>query len=199
MYGELMKSDYDEGLVNKAYIEEMLEGVDSQIEHMTTTLGEFRNFFRPSTGVLNFKLLDSVNSVLFLVKDEFMKNSITVKVNINEELSIKGNENEFKHLILNIINNSKDAFNEKDIKDRQITIEACVEEEHILLTIQDSAGGISEKVLESLFEANVTTKQEGKGTGIGLYMSRQIVHKLKGEIWVKNTSQGACFKIKLPL
>ncbi len=199
MYGELLKSDYDEGLVNKAYLEEMLEGVDSQIEHMTTTLGEFRNFFRPSKGVLNFKLLDIINSVLFLVKDEFMKNSIRVKVNINEGLSIKGNENEFKHLILNIINNAKDAFNEKDIKDRQIIIEAYVEEENILLSIQDSAGGISEKVLESLFEANVTTKQEGKGTGIGLYMSRQIVHKLKGEIWVENTSQGACFKIKLPL
>ncbi len=198
MYGELLRSDYDEGLVNKAYIKEMLEGVDSQIEHMTTTLAEFRNFFRPSKGVVSFKLLDLVNSVLFLVKDEFMKNSISIKVNINEEVSIKGNENEFKHLILNIINNAKDAFNEKDIQNRQIIIEAYAEED-ILLTIQDSAGGISEKVLQSLFEANVTSKKEGKGTGIGLYMSRQIVHKLKGEIWVENSPQGACFKINLPL
>ena len=100
----------------------MLDGVSTQINHMTTTLSEFRNFFRPSKEIINFNLQKNINSVLFLVKDEFMKNSISLHVELTDDISINGNENEFKHLILNIINNAKDAFNENNIKDRWINI-----------------------------------------------------------------------------
>jgi signal transduction histidine kinase len=199
MYGELMKSDFNEGLVDKVYVEDMLAGVNTQIEHMITTLGEFRNFFRPNSEVVAFNLLEVINSVLLLVKDEFMKNTINIEVKIDEKLSLKGNENEFKHLILNLINNAKDAFKENKIKNRRIIIEAYFEKSNLILSVQDSAGGISEAVIDSLFEANVTTKAKGKGTGIGLYMSAQIVEKMQGKIWVENKNEGACFKIKLPL
>ena len=199
MYGELMKSDFDEGLVNEDYIKEMLDGVDTQINHMTTTLGEFRNFFRPNGEVVEFNLLEVINSVLFLVRDEFMKNTITIELNIDEEIRLKGNENEFKHLILNLINNAKDAFKDKEIKNRLIVIKAYREDSSVIITVEDSAGGINEAVIDSLFEANVTTKEKGKGTGIGLYMSAQIVQKMQGKIWVENINDGACFKIKFPL
>ncbi len=195
MYLDLMKSDFDDGNVNKAYVDEMQESMHSQITHMTTTLGEFRNFFRPNTEVVNFNLLLNINSVLLLTKDEFLKNQITIEVDVDEDITLKGNENEFKHLLLNIINNSKDAFNEKEIQNRKITIRAFKNSDAILIEIEDSAGGIPSHVVEHVFEANFTTKSVGKGTGIGLYMSSQIVHKMGGKLNVKNLNDGTCFYI----
>lgn len=197
MYSDLLHSDFEEGNVDKAYIDEMLEGVQVQIVHMTSTLSEFRNFFRPNTTISSFNLQELINSVLFLVKDEFMKNGITVDLVIDKNITLEGNENEFKHLILNIINNAKDAFNEHNIKDRHIVIEATHNEDSIELSIQDNAGGIPEHVIGHIFEANVTTKEDGKGTGIGLYMSAQIVEKMNGSIAVSNKESGACFTITL--
>lgn len=73
MYSDLMKSDYEDGRVDKAYVDEMVEGVQTQIEHMTNTLSEFRDFFRPNTDIRVFNLRDVISSVQFLVKDEFLK------------------------------------------------------------------------------------------------------------------------------
>ncbi|RLA79499.1 MAG: histidine kinase [Epsilonproteobacteria bacterium] len=195
MYLDLMKSDFDDGVVDKAYINEMQEGMNSQINHMTTTLSEFRNFFRPKAEVVNFNLLDTVNSVLLLTKDEFLKNQISLVVEIDKEIALKGNENEFKHLIINIINNSKDAFNDKEIKNRHIDIRAIKKNSSLRLEIEDNAGGIPEYVIECIFESNFTTKSADKGTGIGLYMSSQIVDKMSGKMSVKNINNGACFYI----
>ncbi len=199
MYADLLKADFDEGRVDKAYLEEMLEGVNTQIEHMVVTLREFRDFFRPNKQSSHFMLLDIVESVRLLVKDEFLKNNIEVQVEIEPSLTIIGNANEFKHLILNIINNAKDAFNEQGIDQRLIMIRAKGTEQGVSLQIEDTAGGIDARVLGKIFEANVTTKQEGKGTGIGLYMSAQIVEKMQGRISVENINKGACFTITLPV
>lgn len=197
MYGELFKDDFKDGFVDKKYVENMLDGVSIQINHMTSTLQEFRNFFRPNTDIVDFSLEKVINSVLFLVKDEFMKNSISLHVEPIENIYIHANENEFKHLILNIINNAKDAFNENDIKERSINIKATKNDEKIQIKIQDNAGGIPLHVIDKIFQANITTKKSSKGTGIGLYMSSQIVEKIGGKISVKNIENGACFYIDL--
>ncbi len=195
MYLDLMKSDFNNGLVDKKYINELQEGTNFQITHMLTTLSEFRNFFRPNTEIVDFKLLNVLNSILLLIKDEFLKNKINIELYIDENIVVKGNENEFKHLILNIINNSKDAFNEREIDKRFITIKALENRTSLLIEIEDSAGGIPEHIIEHVFESNFTTKAAQRGTGIGLYMSLQIVEKMHGKISVKNINDGACFYI----
>jgi len=197
MYLDMLQSDFEDGIVDKKYIDEMQEGTHSQIEHMTTTLREFRNFFRPNRDIEDFNLLELTNSVLLLTKDEFLKNQITIDVEIDKEITLKGNKNEFKHLIINIINNAKDAFNDNEIKNRKIIIKATKENNHIILEIEDNAGGIPQDVISHIFEANFTTKEVGKGTGIGLYMSKQILEKMGGMIKVKNINNGACFYMKL--
>ena len=195
MYLELLKSDFEDGLVDKAYIDEMQEGTQNQIEHMMTTLQEFRNFFRPNHAIEDFNLLKLTNSVLLLTKDEFLKNQINIVVQINENITLHGNQNEFKHLIINIINNAKDAFNEKEITNRQINIKATQDAKNVLITIEDNAGGIPPDALEHIFEANFTTKAKDKGTGIGLYMSTKIIEKMSGTIKAENINEGACFYI----
>jgi signal transduction histidine kinase len=195
MYSQIIQSDFEDGDVDQKYIDDFKDNIQLQISHMLTTLDEFRNFFRPCKVEEDFELLDVVNSVMFLTKDEFMKNSITVEILQKDKIKLFGFKNEFKHLILNIINNAKDAFNENEIKNRLITLSLINENNKVILEIQDNAGGIPESVIKDIFKANVTTKEEGKGTGIGLFMSMQIANKQGADLYVKNQNNGACFVV----
>ena len=193
LYSELIRNDYEEGNIDQAYIEKFRKDIQVQIDHMVNTLDEFRSFFRPNKERRDFSLLEIVNSTLFLAKDDILKNRILVKIEQTEDIVLYGYENEFKHLILNIINNAKDAFIEQNITQRLITIRLISSEDGKRMEIEDNAGGIPEEVIEKVFEANITTKPEGKGTGIGLYMSRQIAQKHHAELTVENRNGGACF------
>lgn len=195
MYSELIKSDFDEGEVDAKYIAQYREDIQLQIGHMVTTLDEFRNFFRPNEEDQEFRLLDVINSVLFLTKDEFLKHRITVTIESDDTIILHGSENEFKHLILNLLSNAKDAFNENNIEKRMITMRLIHNESENILEVEDNAGGIPEDVIADIFKANVTTKEKGKGTGIGLYMSTQIAQKHNATLTVHNQNNGACFVV----
>ncbi|MDH4944498.1 HAMP domain-containing sensor histidine kinase [Sulfurimonas sp. C5] len=199
MMGDLLVSDYESGDLTLESLKEMREDMQAQIDHMVTTLSEFRNFFRPKEKNETFGIKRSSQSVTLLVKDEFLKNNINIKILPDYELLIYGNENEFKHLVLNIINNAKDAFNERNVENREITIDFMKDDKCTYLEIKDNAGGIPEKIIRDIFKPEVTTKPEGKGTGIGLYMSTQIAQKLGGVLSVRNGDNGAIFQLKIPL
>ena len=199
MMGDVLLDDYKDGEVNELYIENIIEDSQIQIQHMVNTLNEFRNFFRPKQEKENFGVKRCIQSVMLLVNDEFLKNNINITIENENEMLIYGNENEFKHLILNTINNAKDAFNEKNIKKRDIKINFNKDESSLHVEIQDNAGGIHSSIIEHIFKPEFTTKEEGKGTGIGLYMSSQIAQKLGGTLSVKNVDNGACFCLDIPL
>jgi len=100
-------------------------------------------------------------------------------------------------IVLNIINNSKDAFNDNHIKNRKIKINILSNENTKSIEIQDNAGGISSHIIDDIFKANVTSKAEGKVTGIGLYMSSQIAEKHNGKLSVENIESGAKFTFEI--
>ena len=124
-----------------------------------------------------------------------MKNTISLSVNCDDAITIKVIKNEFKHILLNLISNSKDAFIENNIQERKITITVTQNEKETVLEFKDNAGGIPQKILPHIFEANVTSKPEGKGSGIGLYMSKQIAQKMSAKLRVKNIAKGAMFTL----
>jgi len=194
MQVDMVQYDFEDGLIDQKYIEEFQQKVSSQVNHMTNTLNEFRSFFRPNKEVEKFNVSNMVDKVLLLVKDEFIKNKITIDVNKEDDFTLMGIENEFKHLVLNIINNAKDAFVENNIENRKIYINLKEDDISKYIDIQDNAGGIPQDVIKDIFKANVTTKAEGKGTGIGLYMSSQIATKHHGTLSVVNKNGGACFR-----
>jgi len=199
MMSDMLVDDFDGNIVDKEYIDELSGNTQLQIEHMISTLSEFRNFFRPKETKESFGIKRSLSSVLVLINDEFIKNNINIYIQSEHEILIHGIENEFKHLVLNIINNAKDAFNERDIKIRDIHINFYKDKYNINLEINDSAGGIPTDVIEHIFKPNVTTKKVGEGTGIGLYMSIQIAQKLGGKLSVKNIENGASFSLQIPI
>ena len=195
MYSEIIKSDFEEGNIDKNYIENFRDGTQVQIDHMVNTLDEFRTYFRPNKEHEKFKLLDVLNSALFLTKDDLLKHRITVQIVQKDSIIINGTANEFKHLVLNIINNAKDAFSENNIERGNIFIRLISDEKSKRMEIEDNAGGIPEKIIPDIFKSNVTTKEEDKGTGIGLYMSMQIATKHHASLTVENKNNGACFTV----
>jgi len=197
MLAELSEMDFEAGAIDEAYMRDYKAQVFSQIEHLTSTLDEFRKFFRPNKDAVVFDVKKAIESVLVLVKDEFIQNMIEVEVQEESAMHIEGIENEFKHVILNIINNAKDAFNEQNTQERHIHIRLTEEAGSKRIELSDNAGGIPVSVIKDIFKPNVTTKAEGKGTGIGLYMSDQIVQKMGGSLSVVNTAEGAKFILEI--
>ena len=196
MLSELAEMDFEDNIVDLNYMKQHKEQIFSQVEHLISTLEEFRSFFRPNKNIVLFDVTTALESVLLLVKDEFIKNMIEVELKNEVNFDLEGIENEFKHIILNIINNAKDAFNEKGTQDRKIEIRLFESEGKKEIEISDNAGGIPNYIIKDIFKPNVTTKAEGKGTGIGLYMSDQIAQKMGMKLSVYNANDGAIFSLK---
>ncbi|SHO81420.1 TWO-COMPONENT HYBRID PROTEIN [hydrothermal vent metagenome] len=200
LYESLLKSDFQDGIVDQEYINNFLDNTTMQINHMVNTLDEFRKFFRDNQNIEKVNIKRCIESLQRLIKDDFLKNHITIDVNVDNDIEVNIKENELKHLILNIVNNSKDAFNENDIKKRIIKITSThIDKNQILIEFEDNAGGIPESIIDDIFKPNVTTKSADKGTGIGLYMSMQIANKNHGDLRVRNSEDGAIFSLLLPL
>jgi signal transduction histidine kinase len=198
MYSDLLRMDFEAGEVTQDYIDKFVEDIQEQISHMVSTLSEFRTFFRPDKEPEPFGLKRCTQSVLLLIHDEMLRNNIDVTVETKREIIIRGIENEFKHLLLNLLSNAKDAFMEQATGERRIFIRFYKRDKNIFVEVEDTAGGISEAIMDEIFKPNFTTKGEGKGTGIGLYMSMQIAHKMQGSLSAENTPKGALFRLKLP-
>jgi len=193
----LLTYDFEDGLVNKDYIALFEQESNRQIQHITSTLNEFRSFLRPAKEIKLFNIKQSIESVLLLVQDEFHLHSIHTTLQVTEDIQLLAIENEFKHIILNLLNNAKDAYIENKNEHKNITITLSQSNTHTIVCIADQAGGVPEKILPNIFKANITSKE--KGTGIGLYMSTQIANKFNGHLSVENTKNGASFTLAFPL
>lgn len=174
-----------------------------QIKYMSRTLNDFRNFLKPSTKKKLFSISKSLNEINEIIgKQVFYSN---IKMNFNykndkEELLIYGYENEFKQVLLNLINNAKNKIIEKQLDNNEkgninINIARCMNFNTI--EIIDDAGKIDEQIIHSIFQPYFTTKNDG--TGLGLYMAKVIIEdKMRGTITVRNEDENVIFTIKLP-
>ncbi len=174
------------------------EKIQRQVNHLIETIDEFRSFFRPKMNLEEITIKKLIDSTLLLMKDELVKNTIQTTFIGDETLTVNLIPNEFKHVLLNIISNTKYEFERQNKKDAKIEFMVETFNDTIQLKIQDNAGGVPEDLISTIFNVNVTTKPEGKGTGIGLYMSKNIIEKIHGTISVKNNDKGALFIISIP-
>lgn len=177
-----------------SYVKSFQKDALRQIDHLTETLVEFRNFFRPNIHPVSFSIKTMLNKVILLTKDEMIMNGIKINI-IGDELNFIGNVNEFKHIFINFLNNSKNAFNEKGITNREIDIRISQNKQYSVIEYEDNAGGIPEHIIKTLFKTNITTKKKGKGSGLGLFLCGQIATKNFVELKVENTIRGAKFSL----
>ncbi len=180
--------------------------IEEQAMHMAQTMDDFSNFFRPSE-MQSYKASQMIQSVDRILDGFYRSMNIKVNYIYNDDFTTKGYPNEMMQVIINIINNARDAIRDNDSKIRDIDVVIDKDKDFGTITISDLAGGIPDDIIAKIFKPYFTTKTDGKGTGIGLYMSKTIINKAEGDIEVKNYMkmidnvkyQGAMFIVKLKI
>ena len=187
-----MEVTYDD-IVNNSSL------IIKQIDHLVETIDDFRDFFRPNRMIEHSSVKHLIDSVLNLMQITLMKENIRINLKCDETIKINVISNEFKHVFINLINNSKDAYSTLDKEvEKNINIDVLGNNEAVIIEFKDNAGGIPLNIIDNVFVSNFTTKADGKGSGIGLFMTKQIIEKFGGSVEVYNSEDGACFKMTLP-
>jgi signal transduction histidine kinase len=158
------------------------EGIDLAAS-MSHTIDDFRNFFKPNHNEELFSVKMIVQYSVNLVKEYYEKSGIEIFLKCANDIEISGYPNEFSQVIMNLLSNAKDALEERGVSHKFIEISITKEAENAVIGVIDNGGGIAEEVLDRMFEPYFTTKHKSSGTGIGLYMSKQIIEKqMRGTI-----------------
>ena len=201
------KLNKDFGTLSDENFYETMDIINNTAQHLSNTINDFRNFFNNEKETTTFDINIPFEKVLYLMGSK-LKNRNIIIVKNTQEIYISGFINEFIQVLLNIINNTLDAFEENNIENKFIFIDSYKENNLLILKIKDSAGGIKEDIIDRIFEPYFTTKHKSQGTGIGLYMSMEIIKKhMNGNITISNQEytynnincKGAEFRIELPI
>ena len=182
-----IKVEKEIGILTDEELESSLTRINESVQHLSQTIDDFRNFLNPSNSkVKKFYISDTISKALKLIKAQFAHNDIEIIENI-ENFELLSIENELIQVIINILNNSKDALEKLENQKRFIFIKTYKKGNSIFIEIKDNANGIPENIINRVFEPYFTTKHQSQGTGIGLYMSQEIVkNHLEGTLSVSN-------------
>lgn len=186
-------------LSDKDFADKM-ELIALNINYMSDTIDDFRNFLNPAREISDFEPQTSVQEVFKILDAQLQANNIAYSVQTDANILFQGVENEFKQVLLILINNAKDALKEHRKTDRKIVVRFYKEGDKGFVDVTDNGGGIQEDVLASIFDPYFTTKFASKGTGIGLHIAKNIIQtRMKGAIIANNTQDGCRFTIELPI
>lgn len=178
---------------DKKIILDTTSKINDYIQHLSKTIDDFRDFFKPKKDMQKSNFEKIVKQALNIVEYEIRKSDIKINLKVNNVMDICVYENEMLQVVLNILKNAQDVLVEKKVSFASIYITV----DGNILSIEDNGGGIEDGIIYKIFEPYFSTKNRD-GTGLGLYMSKLIVEEhLKGELLVKNKEHGACFKIIL--
>ena len=173
--------------LDEAKIYEFIEETSKQINFMSETVDDFKNFFSPNTLRKEFKVLEVINQTIKILNATLKKYQIEVQLDVRENFEVFANFNEIIQILINIINNAKDAFKQSYTKPRVIKISAFLKDNRKNLCVQNNAGAIKNSFLKVIFEPHFSTKESG--SGLGLYMSQLIARKNNALIFAKNVDE----------
>jgi len=180
-----------------------LDDILLNANHLSQTIDDFKDFFKKKQKK-SFNIEDTIKKTMSLISSNLHYNEINITTDI-QHIEFTGLDNELTHVLINIINNAQDELKHSQKENKQIYLEAYKDDSNAIINIKDNAGGIPEDIIEHIFEAHFTTKQNHDGTGIGLYMAKKIIEEhFNGKISVKNISydngeKGAQFTLTLPI
>ena len=184
--GIQMQKEYE--MLTDEFLEEMLSKINSSAQYLSQTIDDFRDFIKGDTKPVEFNVSKYLEKA-FVIEDAILKNnSIKLLKTLDEDITLNTYGNLFLQVIINIMNNAKDALKNVDEDERYIFVELTKEDEKAVVSIKDSAGGIPQDILPKIFDAYFTTKHQSQGTGLGLYMTYNMIHSMDGTIEVENTT-----------
>ncbi len=194
----------------KLFLSSKLKDINTFVGGLSSTIDDFRNFFKPDKNKEVVFLSELINRALKIVQTSMSSKNISITTNLKHDEKLLIYQNEVMHVILNILKNSKDNFIAKDVKNRKIDISTYKEEKiadensnllnNLIISIQDNGGGIPQDILPNIFNPYFSTKDEKNGTGLGLYMSKTMIEEHNhGKLIVENIKNGVLFKIELEI
>jgi signal transduction histidine kinase len=167
------------------------------IQKMSTTINDFRDFFKPDKEMGAFSAANQIKLAIDMVEAGYKYNNIIIVISTDHDCILWGFANEYSQMLLNLLSNAKDSIVESGRQSGHITFTLREEGNMGVLTIHDNGGGIPETILPKIFEPYFSTKE--MGTGIGLYMSKMIIERnMNGRIEVKNVAGGCVFTVAVP-
>ncbi|MBF0537010.1 MAG: PAS domain S-box protein [Nitrospirae bacterium] len=189
---------YEYGDLSAIYLADKLKQANQSLEFMSVTIDDFRNFFKPDKEKTTFDIKDAINKTVSILSASLKDNFIDLRLQIEDDLSVNGYPNEFSQVLLNIVTNAKDFLLARVVREPFIAINTYRHNTRAVITVVDNAGGINEEIIDKVFDPYFTTKEQGKGTGIGLYMSKMIIEgHMGGLLTARNIDNGAEFCILL--
>lgn len=201
MLTDIISQDIKTNNLDLTTLEKDIGTIKHRVLLLSSTIDDFKNFFKPDKEIKEFVVKDLIQNVLRVIEHQILKYSATIQIDENSTVTLFGFENELKHVILNIINNALEACNEKSAKtglQPNIKIDIRENEKDSIIEIADNGGGIPPHIMEKLFTPYTTSKGED-GTGIGLTLAKTIIEDHhKGELKAHNNEFGAVFTITIP-
>jgi signal transduction histidine kinase len=177
-------------------ISENVENIDKTLKVVEKIVASLKRFSHSSEDMTEISLQAVVEQSSLITKGKAKKFHVPIEMT-GYDIKIHGNEIQLTQVIVNLVNNSIDAIADK--KDKWIDIDIGLENDNAVITLTDSGNGIPEEIREKIFESFFSTKAVGKGTGIGLNLSKKIVENHNGKIFVDGSVNRTCFKIVLPI
>ncbi|HLD24253.1 MAG TPA: ATP-binding protein, partial [Sulfuricurvum sp.] len=180
-------------------ITKSFDEIESQVQHLSRTITDFKDFFKPDKQTAKTKSSFIISKTLELVEHTLMNKNINVDVRHSHDSEYRTYENELIQVMLNLIKNAQDAFDEREVNNPFIVIRSDQSEGFVMISVEDNAGGIAPEIIDTLFSPYTSTKKEN-GTGLGLYMSKTIIEEhCHGTIGVENTQKGVRFSLHFPI
>jgi len=190
--------DYELGDSDEKRSRETLELINTQIVYLSSTIDDFKNFFRPDIKSDKVNLQELIKDSCMIIDSSLKSNGIHLHIDIEENIVLMTKKNDITQVVLNLIKNSMDAYKENNIKEKDIYISAIERTKTVSINLKDNAGGIPKDIVEKIFDPYFSTKDKKNGTGLGLYMSKMIIEDhLAGELNVAVQEQSTIFTIVL--
>ncbi len=190
--------EYEYQPLSKEYIKDFVQKGTDRVKFLSETMDNFLSFYKSETKAKDFSVSKVAHEISLFLDMSFKALGINIDIIVKDDFSLHGIENEFQQVILNLVNNAKEAFDGQKRADANITVDISMHENEGIVVVQDNAGGISSTVIGNIFNIDYTTKQDGNG--IGLYLVKKIVEeRFNGSIEVSNTESGACFVLKFQI
>jgi len=165
------------GTLKDIDISNMSQFIQTTTLDLSKIINDFMDFNKPSDNQ-EILLNKTINKVYHIISPQLMSKEINLHIDMDEDIKVFHNITHIEHILINIIINARDAFEGVEIEDKRINIYTTQDDKYRILNIEDNAGGIADNIINRIFEPYFTTKEEGKGTGIGLYMSKKMLESI---------------------
>lgn len=137
-----------------------------------------------------------VNDTLSFCSERFKNHEIELRVSIEPQLKMSCRPSQISQVVLNLLNNAKDAI--ADHSEKWISLDVTEDDEFVRISVTDSGLGIPKEIAEKIMEPFYTTKEQGKGTGLGLSISQGIVSEHFGTLYYDADSKNTRFVMLIP-